>query len=140
MIYNFFLTGSCVLARGCFRIIIVLLKPVSKISSCLRPPVPVVPQKSQSGGGSSLFGNFSQIFPFFLWWLPLLWMTANMGKLNLPQPRVAVAYPVNLYSLSWFIKVCNFSKISKIIKHNPGNYQVLLKDFRTTFIFLIRQM
>ena len=34
----------------------------------------------------------------------------------------------------------NFSKKSKIIKHNPGNYQVLLRDFRTTFIFLIRQM
>ena len=34
----------------------------------------------------------------------------------------------------------NFSKASKIIKHNPGNYQVLLRDFRTTFIFLIRQM
>ena len=33
----------------------------------------------------------------------------------------------------------NFSKKSKIIKHNPGKYQVLLRDFRTTFIFLIRQ-
>ena len=34
----------------------------------------------------------------------------------------------------------NFSKKSKIIKHNPEKYQVLLSDFRTTFIFLIRQM
>ena len=32
----------------------------------------------------------------------LMWMTANMWKLDLPQPRVAVAYPVNLSSLNWY--------------------------------------
>ena len=50
------------------------------------------------------------------------------------------------YALQFFGKLhatvgcVKFSKSSKIIKHNPGNYQVLLRDFRTTFIFLIRQM
>ena len=46
--YTIFLTWSCVLARGFFKIMIVLLKPVSKISSCLRPPrqSPRTPKKA----------------------------------------------------------------------------------------------
>ena len=71
------------------------------------------------GRGSSLFGNFSQIFPFFLWWLPYMVsykkklrgqafsLSCSALKVHKSQKCISpLVQPWKCISLTWGTKSC----------------------------------
>ena len=119
--------------------------PYGPIQFLIVPYSPLWSRTVLYGPVQSFMVPYSPLWSHTVPYCPVQFLTVPYSPLGPNSPlgpiqSLTVPYTPLQSNILHHQGVSIFQKNQKIIKHNPGNYQVLLRDFKTIFIFWIQQV